>query len=330
MAASRQTGVYAVVGLDSYLAEEALERLLEPALGADRTDSLQVLRGEETTWARVIDAARTGSLFVSRRAVVVRNAEALKGSDESVAAYLDDPTPGVTLVLMAPKPDRRKGIWKKIGDKAEIVSAEPLKGRPLRGFVQDRIRRRGVRLSEDGLQELIDRVGQDLRRLMGEVDKLEAFAAGSGTLGADEVSKVLGRGMARPLYRLSDALMARRGALVLELLDEVLEDGEAPQKLLAALHRSLRQVRGARALREARASQQEVISRLGLLPFKVGDVLEASRRWTETELRDAIAALGRADREMKTGADAKVALTAAITRACADRRQAGARGRTGR
>ena len=55
-----------------------LERVLAAAIGADRQEALQVLYGDETKWEDVLAAARTGSLFASRRAVVVRRAELLK------------------------------------------------------------------------------------------------------------------------------------------------------------------------------------------------------------------------------------------------------------
>ena len=67
--------MHAVVGADSYLAEQALEALLAEWVGSERADSVQVLRGDEATWGRVLEAARTGSLFSSRRAVVVASPE---------------------------------------------------------------------------------------------------------------------------------------------------------------------------------------------------------------------------------------------------------------
>src|SRR5688572_7965696 len=133
-AAARAEGVSIVAGSDSHLAEEALEKALQQAVGDDRTEAVQVLRGDETTWARVLDAARSGSLFASHRAVVVRNAEALKGEGDDVPAYLDDPTPGVALILVAAKPDKRKVLWKRLFERAEVLPADPLKGRAIRTY----------------------------------------------------------------------------------------------------------------------------------------------------------------------------------------------------
>ena len=287
-------------------------------MGADRSDSVQVLRGDECSWGRVIDAARSGSLFASRRAVVVRGADALKGEGDELAALLDDPSPDVRLVVLAVKPDKRRAAWKRFLERAQVHSAEPLKGRAARSYVENQVRSRRLALSGEAFEELFERVGQDLRRLMGELDKLEAFAAGQkGALGAEEVAAVLGRGMAQPLYRIGDAFTMRRRAALLGLMETVLEEGEPPLKVLATLHYAARRVRVARALRDARVPREALASQLGVPPFKVQELMEASRAWSDADLERAVAALGEADRRVKTGADARSALVAAVVEATA-------------
>ncbi|HWX23712.1 MAG TPA: DNA polymerase III subunit delta, partial [Vicinamibacteria bacterium] len=305
-----------IAGADSFLADEALRETLA-ARGGQEADSVESFRGEETTWARVLDLCRTGSLFAPQRAVVIRNAEALKGGEEGeVEAYLDAPNPGVTLVLVAAKPDRRRTLWKVLLARAGVISAEPPKGRALRGYVTDLVRKRRLAVSDEGFEEILERVGGDLRRLVGEVDKLEAFAGGK-RLSAEDVASVLGRGAAPPLYRLADAFAARRATEVLDLLERLLAEGEPPLKILGTLHRSLRQVRGAAALRAARAPREVFASKLGVPPFKVGDLIEASKGWSEGQLKRALGALGAADRRLKTSGEPRVTLSVATLEACA-------------
>lgn len=308
--------LHAIAGTDSYLAEAALERLLHAHVGDERHDAVEVLRGEETTWSRILDTARSRSLFVQRRAVVVRGADGLKGEDAGLEAYLADPTPGVCLILMAGKPDKRRAVWRLVLERAALTPADPLRGRALRSYLADRLRERGLRLGEGALEELLEQVGQDLRRLMGEVAKLEAFAAGSKQLSADEVAAVLGRGLASPLYRLSDAFVQRRLAKVLELLQQALEDGEPPVLLLGTLFRALRQVRAARVLDKQRARQEEIASRLRVQPFKVAELLAAARTWPEARLRAALMAFARADRLLKKGGEPATVLSGAVLEAC--------------
>ena len=86
-------------------------------------------------------------------------------------------------MLLAGKPDRRRHPWKKLLASATVHDAAPKKGRALRAHVEEALRARGLRFAPDALEELVAEVGQDLRRLMGEVDKLEAFTGGAGDRG---------------------------------------------------------------------------------------------------------------------------------------------------
>jgi DNA polymerase-3 subunit delta len=317
--------LHAIVGPDSYLAEIALERILAAAVAADREGAVQVVHGDETTWGRLVETARTGSLFVPRRAIVVRQAEGVKGDEEPLVGYLENPSPDVTLVLLAAKPDKRRVAWKKYLAEATVSSAEPKRGAALKAYVADELRQRGLKLEPDALEELLDRVGQDLRRLLGEVDKLEAFREGKGALTAEDVSAVLGRGMARPLYLLADAIAERDAATSVALLETLLDDGEEPLRILGALHRSLRQVRAVLSLQQERATRDEIASRLRLPPnmtFKVRILQEAASRWSDRELVAAVRCLNEQDRAIKTGADTRVALTAGIVNACVRQRRA--------
>jgi DNA polymerase III delta subunit len=347
--------VHVVLGEDTYLAEQALERILAGAIGDDRAEALTVLYGDEVKWERVVGEARSGSLFASRRAVVVRRADLVRGPREDdaengaakkgrskadedpavrfpVLQYLEAPAADATLVLLAAKPDRRRNPWNRLCKDATVHVADPMKGRVLRAYVEEDLRRRALRLTGDAVSALVDEVGQDLRRLMGEVDKLEAWGAGENkaTLSADDVLTVLGRGMARPLYLLADALASRDLPGTMERTEELLTGGEEGLRILATAHRSLRQVRAVRALRERRVPRPDIGSRL--LPpnmqFKLDSLLAAANRWTDEELHEAFVALDRADRRMKRGADAATALVAALAEAC--RGGAGATSRRGR
>ncbi len=309
--------VAAILGADTYLAEMALEKLLAGAVGIDREEAVQALRGDETTWDRVLASAQMRSLFAEERALVVRGAEGLKGDGEGLDAYLKDPTPGVTLILLAAKPDKRKAVWKRITEKAAVIAAEPLRGAKLRSYVENELRRRRLKMAPEAVGELIDRVGGDLRRLMGEAEKLEAYAEGQA-ISAEDVARVCGRGLGRPLYVLADAFGQRDLQSALEQVSAALEEGERPELVLSALHRSLRQVRGLRQMAEEKRSRDEMVRGLGLPPnmaFKVPALLEAARRWTDKDLSAALDALGQADRAVKRGVAASASLTAAVAAA---------------
>src|SRR6185295_17095064 len=173
---------------------------------------------------------------------------------------------------------------------AVVHEPSPKRDRALRSHVEDELRRRGLKLSREVLDLLIDEVGQDLRRLMGEVDKLEAWTTGGTEITVDDVAALLGRGLGQPLYLLSDAFQARDTARTLELLERLLGEGEQGPLVVAALHRTLRQVRGAIALRKSGLPAAQIGARL--LPpnmqFKLGALMEAARRWSEPDIQKTL------------------------------------------
>jgi DNA polymerase-3 subunit delta len=337
--ARRPAPIQAIVGEDSYLAEAALAQVLTDAVGTDTRESVRVLYGDEAKWEDVLAAARAGSLFAASRAVVVRRAELLKyasapqddeaageakgrgkgrSDDDPVDAYAEAPAPDATLVLVAAKPDKRRRPWKSLLARAVVHDVAPRKGRALRAHVEQELRRRDLRFSREALDQLLEEVGQDLRRLMGEVDKLEAWADGRKEITGEDVASLLGHGLGQPLYLLSDAFAARDTPKALELLERLLGDGEEGLRVLATLHRTLRQVRGAVALREAGVPRPQIGARL--LPpnmqFKLDALVDASRRWSERDLARALDVMARTDQGMKRGADAAVALTSAVVASC--------------
>jgi len=339
MSPARPAPIQAIVGEDSYLAEGLLAQVLKDAVGSDTRESVRVLYGDEAKWEDVLQAARAGSLFAESRAVVVRRAELLKyasapqdddgageakgrgksrSDDDPVEAYLDAPAPDATLVLVAAKPDKRRRPWKGLLARAQVHDAAPRRGRALRSHVEQELRRRGLRFTRDALDLLLEEVGQDLRRLIGEVDKLEAWVDGRTDVTGEDVASLLGHGLGQPLYLLSDAFAARDAPLALTLLERLLGDGEAGLRVLATLHRTLRQVRGAVAMREARVPRAQIGARLlpANMQFKLDALLDASRRWSERELAQAIEVMARTDRGIKQGADSAVALTSAVVVCC--------------
>ncbi len=309
---------------DSFLAERALQRVLGQWLGPDPPpDAIVTFRGEErATWPEIADALRSGSLFASRRIVVVRRAEAVTDDAEALLAALDAPGPGNALVVIAAKTDKRLKLWKALYERATVHPALPLKEGDVRAELRGELARRKLQLSPDTIEKLIARVGQDLRRLMGEVEKLELLADG-GRLSAEEAAASLGRAMGRPPWLLGEAVGRRDLATALELVEEELDLREYPPLLLGRIYSALRGLRAARAL-GLRGIGTEHAQLLGVLPFKVNEVVAQARDWTDAQLDAALGAAQEADRRLKLGAEPRATLAAALVAAL------GGAGRTAR
>jgi DNA polymerase-3 subunit delta len=303
-------------GPDPFLAERETERLVGEWLAGGDAEARRTLRGAETTWTALVDAARAGALFSTRRAIVVRQAEALKGDGAEMVRYLAAPNPDVRIVLVpGARPDGRRPVWKRLAEGATAVVAETPRRGALRAFVREEARKMDLRLDAGAVEEIAERFGQDLWRVVGELQKVRSWSRGPATLSAEDLAPVLGRGSSQPLYALSDAVVERDVARAAALVEGAVDDREEPLRLLGTMHRALRQVGIARGLDAQGVAGDEAARALGLndnQAFKVPDLLRASRRWGEPEVRGALRALARADRNIKRSADGRVELLAAL------------------
>ena len=149
----------------------------------ERGEALSVLRGDETTWTRVLDAARSRSLFAPRR-VWSRRADALKGEGDGLAAYLTARMPsGVVLVLIAAKVDKRRSVWKAAAGAGARQRGRAAQGSGAAAAVSRTTRRRRLEIEPQGVEEIVARVGQDLGRVMGELTS-RGLRPGRGRLAA--------------------------------------------------------------------------------------------------------------------------------------------------
>jgi len=81
-------------------------------------------------------------------------------------------------------------------------------------------------------------------------------------------------------------------------------------------------VRAAKALSGSGLPREEMAKRLALPPrmmFKLPEILAAARQWSEADCDRGLAALRRADRVLKRGAEVRTALTAAVVAGCGAR-----------
>src|SRR5262249_15980489 len=179
--------VYLITGSDEPKVELALTRL-RGRFAPEATERVSALG---TSGEEAVALCNAGSLFGDARLVLVEDVDGRRSNEgrltggwkaadvKAVTEYLVAPAPATTLALVAAelKKDSPLGkTWAKAGDVLEYVVAK----RNVPGWVAERFRQHGVRATTEACSALLHLVGDDLRALAVEVDKLATWA------GADE------------------------------------------------------------------------------------------------------------------------------------------------
>lgn len=316
-------------GTDEQLLDDALA-LVERGLFADpseRTLGREVLEGDEAAVETVVRSAMTLPFMTARRLVVVRRAQALpaRGAD-TLAAYARDPNPASCLLLLADDAlgasrERRADHWLLGALPAALVVALPVrKGRALEDWLRTRASAEGVDVSAEAARLLVQWVGDDGARLLGEARKA-ALVGGAEPprVGVNEVTAVVGEHRVSDVFELTGAVERRDAGRALRLLDRLLAT-EEPVFLLALLTRTVRVALTIRDLATAGQSPEQIARAVRPLPPRVAESILA---WAPgpagATLPRQLARCYEAEWRCKSGGRARAELTALVADLCAAR-----------
>lgn len=298
--------VYLITG-PSVLVERAiaaLEAVLEP-LCAPASFNRARWRPGEGDGAGVLAAARTPPMLAARRVIRVDALhEAPDAWLEQLVAYVGGACPTTTVVVAGrgfPKVQKGGRNWSVALTKAVEAVGLVLKfgdedADPAR-FVLEEVRRLGGNIAPSEARMVVDLVGPDLSWLEREVEKLVLAVEVGAPIDAATVAACCVSVAEPVVWDLTTAIAARRVGPALAALRRLLDDGEAPHKLLALVVWQMRLVlRMADMLRHG-SSEEEVRSALRMR----SDLFSALRRDLERSAPGAaamLASLARANRQM--------------------------------
>jgi DNA polymerase-3 subunit delta len=324
--------VYVLSGDQDLLRELAGKKLQQAVTGEEPTPfNLERFDFEQTSADQVLMTANMLPLLGGRRCVYVKRATRFVDGEDSLLRYVSDPCPSTVLVLdLEKKPDGRKKNWKELEKHAAVVICDQPKSWELEEWVADEARARGLKLGRDDVRYLVTELSSDLRRLLNEIEKLSLYA-GADRLDLETIAEVLGRGKAQSVFKFIDALTARDGKSALRQLGRLLDEGDAPLRILALLDRLVGQLRVARDVR-ASGKRENLASLLGMPPKAAQALSESARDLSVEWLREAVAAVARTDRILKSSRlpDRVVLETLVISLARTKRRAQAALGPTPR
>lgn len=296
--------VYLLTGTDRPKVELAVRRLRD-RIGREATEQMSAL---EVSGEEAVAACNALGLFATeRRLVVVEDADRWKAPDiKTVAEYLGNPAPTTVLALVAGELKRDAALLKAVGDAGEVLTYDiPVRNRKadVPGWVEKQFRSRGASVDRGACRLLVELVGDDLRELATEIDKLVAWSADAGITERDVAELVVARAEAPP-FALTDAWGRRDVAAVLEAAELLLERSadssrDSLARVVSLLTSHVSRVGECQALAEEGVPARTAADRLKRNAYYVQKLYEQAAGYTTDELRDAVVRLAALDLALK-------------------------------
>lgn len=310
--------VYLLKGNDPLLLDDAVRALVDELVGdADRNLAVEELDassygagdGGEVDAGPIVNAAQTPPFLTDHRVVVARHAGAFSTADrvEPLVAYLDDPLPTTSLVLVwerAPTQKQLPQVPAKLkkavagADGREIDAGAPRKAADRRAYVTEQVAAAGIKLDKAAVDRIVEHLGEEVSRLGGLLETLVSTFGPKARLSVDDIEPYLGDQSDLAPWDLTDAIDRGDKALAIDRLRRMLAAGRHPMQLMYVLHghyTNLLRLDGADVTSPAEAAEL-----LGIRNgFPAKKALDLSRRLPPGRVQEAIVLLAEADLDLR-------------------------------
>jgi DNA polymerase-3 subunit delta len=179
LTAKQYAPLYVVHGDEPYyidLIAESMESLVVPS--SEQPFNQFVLYGKDLSVAALLGHARRFPMLAERQLVLIKEAQDVAGLDAKDSSrlleeYALHPVRSTVLVLCFKQPvDERKSWMKAVEKNGIVVASRKLYDTKVPDWIADYCHQRGAKVSKNALMMLGESVGNDLKRLANELDKI--------------------------------------------------------------------------------------------------------------------------------------------------------------
>ncbi len=135
--------------------------------------------------------------------------------------------------------------------------------------------------------------------LANELDKLATYVGTGGTINANDIRQLSAHVQEARIFDLTDALAQRNRKQALDILHDLLSDGEPPLKLISTITSQVRSLLLVKELSQKGMRSAQIASTLGLAPFIVDKALRQVGKFNMTQLENAYRQLMATDAALK-------------------------------
>jgi DNA polymerase-3 subunit delta len=295
--------VYLLLGEETYFYEELIRMYLNQLLGPDDQEfNYLSLDASTTDPQEYIRNLETPPFFGAARVIRLEGLESgNSGLDEAVLKGLNCLAAGVYQIITAVKLDGRKKLHQEIQRRIVTVDCNKLKPFDLPNWIRLQSQKMGLHLTTGQTKTMAERLGNDLRRIWTELEKLKTFTHGKAALSDADLDALIPGEPEPDIFGLIDAVALRNGALSMSKLKDLLDSGENELKILATLARQFRNITGALSARDQGMNFKTLAEVLGINPYVAEKSFVQSGPFTLSDLQKIMERLLWADYRMKSG-----------------------------
>ena len=155
--------------------------------------NLSVFYGKDASWSDVVNACMRYPMFAERQVVLLKEAQQMKDIDK-LENYIEHPLASTIFVVSYKEKtlDKRTKLYKLINKNGEVFTSEKIKEYKLVEWVTEYLKEQDFTMSQKGVLLLVDHLGNDLNRIVHEIEKTTVNLGTRKTITEDDIEKYVG------------------------------------------------------------------------------------------------------------------------------------------
>jgi DNA polymerase-3 subunit delta len=222
------------------------------------------------------------------------------GFERGLAEYIPQiPDSSVLIVLVDEVLDANNLLLKAAREHGKVIQSALPRGAAVESWISKRAKSIGVSISAEAAALLANLIGNQLRLLANELDKLATYAGEGATISIEDVGKLSAQVQEARIFDLTDALAQRNRTQALDILHDLLADGEPPLKLISTITTQVRSLLLVKELSQRGMRAAQIASTIGIAPFVANKALRQVGNFSPAQLEGAYRQLLATDAALK-------------------------------
>ncbi len=221
--------------------------------------------------------------------------------EKGLAAYIPHlPESTVLIVLVDEELPASNPLLKAAEEHGKVIQCTLPKGAALETWISKRAAGLGVKITPEAAAMLANFIGNQLRMLANELDKLATYVGPGAAITVEDVRQLSAQvHEARIIFDLTDALAQRNRKQALDLLHDLLADGEPPLRLISTITSQVRSLVLVKELAGDGLRISQIVSATGMAPFVAEKALRQVGKFTSSQLEGIYRQLMATDADLK-------------------------------
>ena len=201
--------IYFLQGEESYFIDQISEAIAKNVLDESEKDFNQtVVYGRDTTVQEIMNMAKRYPMMSEYQVIIVKEAQDLARSIESLSAYLEQLMPSTILVFnfKYKKLDGRKALGKELKKKGYLFTSEKVKDYKLPDWIIEYCKSEHLTINPRTAHILGEYLGNDLNKIANTLEKLKVVMNGDTEITEALIQKNVGISKEYNTFELNNAL----------------------------------------------------------------------------------------------------------------------------